>query len=645
MSLISDQINFAPFFFTLFVYHFFKDTYPKERKIFFYLAGFINIVLLFYSIYTALNGKIEFSPDWELYYTRYSQKGTEELFSIFLLLQYAFVLVLIVRKAQLLKGRVARTLHLFNILVIAQLFLSASALFNGMGLFSNTSHVFVLTSGSIIISFSIVIVYFNNSRLFSSFLSKASAASLSLFFLFVSVSAILTGNGLKESYQNRLYSEFKILQKKTSIQNVYYYCEEKLNTKLKLNSPYFRITYSTFPQKKFFYEIFERNENKTCYYKKNYLEYRKELHDVFIQYLMLLFALTILSLLLLPVFFYRTITRPMRYLLAGMQEINRRNFEVEVPVFMRDEIGYLANSFNHMTNTIKDLTQNLEIKVKNRTRRLEKSFIHMKSLKVKQDADYYLSSLLLRPFSSINCKSSIVRVTKFQKQFKSIFFNHKFHEIGGDICIADEIFSSKNRYCIFANADAMGKSLQGAGGALVFGVAVKTHIEEAKRSSEFNPEIWIRKVYMELQKLFLSFEGTMLLSFVMGIVNERTGEVHFINIEHPRAVLYRDGIASFMENESSQAKLGHFFAKLIPEIQEFQLQENDIIIVGSDGRDDILIGDEASEINYDHNDFLTRVEEGKGDLKEIYNTIKNRGRLTDDLSLMKIEYSNQKANR
>ncbi|MBI4650082.1 PAS domain S-box protein [Candidatus Desantisbacteria bacterium] len=80
------------------------------------------------------------------------------------------------------------------------------------------------------------------------------------------------------------------------------------------------------------------------------------------------------------------------FLMVGVKELSRGNFSYSIPVFNRDEFGFLTESFNHMSNLIKkrnekikeneenlikknielqDLTVKLEEKVQERTKELE----------------------------------------------------------------------------------------------------------------------------------------------------------------------------------------------------------------------------------------------------------------------------------
>ncbi|WP_243396433.1 SpoIIE family protein phosphatase, partial [Leptospira hartskeerlii] len=118
--------------------------------------------------------------------------------------------------------------------------------------------------------------------------------------------------------------------------------------------------------------------------------------------------------------------------------------------------------------------------------------------------------------------------------------------------------------------------------------------------------------------------------------------LYYINAEHPWTVLYRDGIASFIENEFMFRKLGTTGVEGTIFIKTFQLEPGDCIFVGSDGRDDIIVGMDSDGdriINDDEKLFLNSVEKGRGNLQEIYNVILNIGKLSDDLSIIRLSFT------
>ncbi len=230
------------------------------------------------------------------------------------------------------------------------------------------------------------------------------------------------------------------------------------------------------------------------------------------------------------------------------------------------------------------------------------------------------------------------------KQKKQFHFRHWKMDIGGDICMASTIQLHGKSYTAFINGDAMGKSMQGAGGALVLGVIFRSYITRTKMvalEQKRYPEQWIKECFIELQKVFESFDGTMLISVVMGLIDDDSGLMYYLNAEHPWTVLYRDGKASFIEQELMLRKIGTTGLRGSISIQTFPLQKNDVILAGSDGRDDVVLGENEQGhrvINEDESIFLRKVEEGNGDLDQIESAIKKMGELSDDLSLLRMHF-------
>jgi tetratricopeptide (TPR) repeat protein len=251
---------------------------------------------------------------------------------------------------------------------------------------------------------------------------------------------------------------------------------------------------------------------------------------------------------------------------------------------------------------------------------------------------------LIDPFSKNESTCENLEIQFFLKQKKRFSFRKWEKEIGGDMCVSYDVSLRGKKYAVFLNADAMGKSIQGAGGALVIGSGLKAIIERNKFSSfdqNHYPELWLKNSVMELQSVFKSFDCSMLISVVFGLIDNETGVVYFINAEHPWNVLYKNGKAEFIESELSMRKLGIEQEDNPIRIKVFKLNKDDKLIAGSDGRDDILIPDKVSDelvINEDENLFLKHVEEGQGKLEQIFKAISNKGKLTDDLSMLSIHY-------
>jgi hypothetical protein len=310
-------------------------------------------------------------------------------------------------------------------------------------------------------------------------------------------------------------------------------------------------------------------------------------------------------------------------------------------------IGIISQNLHKMYQEITDLNQNLDKKVKQRTAELNNSLDEIKFLKEKQDGDYFLTSLILKPlFKNFN-KSLIVKTEFFIRQYKQFIFKNKSGELGGDICITGNLLFYNQPYTMIVNADAMGKSMQGAGGAIVFGTVMNDLMSRSaskKKNLNMSPKEWLKEAFESLHGVFITFDGSMLISCTMGLLDENTGKFYYFNAEHPRIVLYRDNLASFLGEENLELR------KLGSQIQidfsylEFELKPNDILIFGTDGRDDILIQNSNGEwnINQDENLFLKIVENSNANLEAIYKNLSKTGKIMDDLSLIRVEYTPQK---
>jgi tetratricopeptide (TPR) repeat protein len=202
----------------------------------------------------------------------------------------------------------------------------------------------------------------------------------------------------------------------------------------------------------------------------------------------------------------------------------------------------------------------------------------------------------------------------------------------------------RGRPFIFAvNADAMGKSIQGAGGALVLGAVLESLVERTKYSEqdrELLPEKWLKLAFIECHRVFESFDGSMLVSLIMSLIDEETGFTYFINAEHPLPVLIRNGQASFVEQGTVLRKLGMTGMSGFISIQTLSLEPGDVLIFGSDGKDDLILGEKDGMrlINEDERLFLKIAEEAQGDPSRMTEILSSRYELMDDLSLLSIQY-------
>ncbi|MCB1172350.1 MAG: SpoIIE family protein phosphatase [Leptospiraceae bacterium] len=383
----------------------------------------------------------------------------------------------------------------------------------------------------------------------------------------------------------------------------------------------------------------------------SYLRYRAFIHVLAIKLLWIILAVSLVVILGYRVFFSGALLRPLESLLDGVRQVNAGDLDVHVPIQVQDEIGFLARSFNGMVSSIreaqiklKDYAENLEDKVRLRTEELKNSLEHVQALKTQQDGDYFLTSLLTKPLNANYYQGETINVDFLISQKKKFEFRNRQDELGGDMCSAHRVKLKGRDYLVFMNADAMGKSIQGAGGVLVLGSVFESMIMRtmlSERASNYYPERWLKNAFVELHKVFEAFDGSMLISVVFGLLEEDTGFLYYINAEHPYSVSYYKGTASFLDTDILFRKLGTIGLGRGIHVLTHQLRPGEVFIAGSDGRDDILIGHtEAGDriINEDEELFLAHVEKSDGHLVEIEKRLLDMGELTDDLSLLRIEF-------
>jgi len=133
----------------------------------------------------------------------------------------------------------------------------------------------------------------------------------------------------------------------------------------------------------------------------------------------------------------------------------------------------------------------------------------------------------------------------------------------------------------------------------------------------------------------------MMVSLILGLVDESTGLLYYENAEHPFPVLYSHSKATFLDQSVMFRKLGFLGADSELRVVTFQMEPRDVLILGSDGRDDVVLSikeDGSRVINEDETLFLRCVETGEGDLPRIFNKILEYGELMDDISLLRIGY-------
>ena len=80
----------------------------------------------------------------------------------------------------------------------------------------------------------------------------------------------------------------------------------------------------------------------------------------------------------------------------------------------------LANRFLRVHNEVEELNANLEKKVEERTRELQKTLTQVQTLKLQQDGDYFLTTLLIKPLMVNEAISNHIKIDFFIKQKQNV---------------------------------------------------------------------------------------------------------------------------------------------------------------------------------------------------------------------------------
>lgn len=286
------------------------------------------------------------------------------------------------------------------------------------------------------------------------------------------------------------------------------------------------------------------------------------------------------------------------------------------------------------------------VQLQEKTRVAELALRKVNELKQKQDGDYYLTSLLLQPFQVNRLEHEQINIEWFVSQKTHFQYKKWQAEIGGDICLADSVTLMGRELGFFVVADAMGKANQGACGALILATIVRTYVERTKKTAQLGrlyPERWLRLLHDELRAGFAGFDGQMMISAAVGLIDAKSRYVYYFNAEQPRPVSFLNAEAKFIGPENSCCKIGMPGDAGNIRIHLHHLQPGEIIIFGSDGRDDLRLK-ESDSINDDSELFLSIVRDSSAILENIWLGAQEKGEIIDDYSLLSIQIESDEVN-
>lgn len=217
------------------------------------------------------------------------------------------------------------------------------------------------------------------------------------------------------------------------------------------------------------------------------------------------------SVLLVSYAMDRLILRRLMVLTKSAQEISEGDYEVDLKVDQSDEIGQLTQSFNHMTATIRDYTQNLESKVEIRTEQLHQSNLLLEqSNRLVMDSIHY--ALLIQ--TALLAKPSDMRAT-----FTSSFaFWRPRDVVGGDYYT---LYTEPSGGFLLAVADCTGHGVPGA----FMSMASKALLDRAVAGLGLSdPAALLKELHTTLRDLLRQEEPGSQNGLDMALVYGRRGE-------------------------------------------------------------------------------------------------------------------------
>jgi diguanylate cyclase (GGDEF)-like protein len=308
----------------------------------------------------------------------------------------------------------------FAYLMVFSSLLSFMVFFSVRGLIPREIHNIVFTEGSALFFFLFVLFYIDHSDTPISLISKVVGISLVSLLLLLNLIGYFMVRETKRTHEKNNLLKVRLC-KSNILLNDFSNLPENTSYILRFNkiknfpSNYFSVLYSlkNWHDEKFIYADNERlrknyhnniffwtkvNRNhKNLYYQKvkyfayffkikdkiyevglNPLNYTLSIHFLIKNILIVVIITILFVLFLFPLFFKTNVLSPMRNLLEGVKKIDKGDFDVEIPIRVRDEFGILSSAFTNMAKSIKkyrmellEYSKNLEKKVEERTAALE----------------------------------------------------------------------------------------------------------------------------------------------------------------------------------------------------------------------------------------------------------------------------------
>ena len=298
-------------------------------------------------------------------------------------------------------------------------------------------------------------------------------------------------------------------------------------------------------------------------------------------YILSVFVIMLLLIVTLSYVISRRITKPLKHLSGGEKQLAKGNMDAVIDVYGKDEIGLLALSFRKMqvsiknlVNDLKDINQNLENKVSERTQEIEqqKDILKEKNQEIIDSINYAkrIQSAILPPDK------------RFQKYFKEYFVLYKPKDI-----VAGDFYwlrKAKDRI-LFAAADCTGHGVPGAMVSVVCNNALNRSVHEHQLSEPGEVLTKTREIVVqEFTKAEEEMKDGMDIALCSLPIEMGKEQVNFQYAgAHNPLWIIRKNAEEVEEYKANKQPIGQFDNPVPYITHNILLNKGDIIYIFSDG--------------------------------------------------------------
>ncbi len=282
-------------------------------------------------------------------------------------------------------------------------------------------------------------------------------------------------------------------------------------------------------------------------------------------------VLFILLGMVFTLFFARSFSKPILQLKDAAVEFGKKNFDYQIKVSSKDEIGILAQTFDEMRKSIKEYSEHLEELVRQRTKELEEAYEKLK------EKDRIIQMEL--DFASRIQKGIMPNSGYKWRDYTIIGFSQPMEKIGGDFF---DIFPIPGNKLLFYVADVSGHGIPAALITTMLKISVLNIAFETQEPHEIieNLNKRLKIINSDVSSQFMANYLTIFLG-----VLEKENVMNYSIGGHHLPVLYRSATGTFESLKETEGSIVGILddSLYIASTERFEFMEGDRLIVYTDG--------------------------------------------------------------